>query len=282
MSHVVWLASFPKSGNTWLRSFLANYLTGAKEPFDINKLPSFSFGDMRVEFYQRLAGRPAAALTQADYNRLRPRVHRLFAEARDGPVFVKTHSALAMIGDVPTITPDVTFGALYVVRNPLDVAVSYSQHNAMSVDTAIDLLGRDSFMLPAGNGQVPQLIGDWSTHVRSWLTAPGLYIKVLRYEDMVANPTATFEGAVDFLKQPRDRKRLKRSVRNSAFKVLAAQETDEGFREGSPLSKRFFRSGKIGEWRNQLSPQQVERIIERHRSMMTELGYLSPTGAVLV
>ncbi len=72
MSHVVWLASYPKSGNTWLRAFLANYWTDAKEPFDINKLPSFSFADMRAEFYERVSGRPAAALTAADFNRLRP------------------------------------------------------------------------------------------------------------------------------------------------------------------------------------------------------------------
>lgn len=282
MSGIVWLASYPKSGNTWLRAFLANYTSGDDEAFDINRLPSFSFADMRAEPYERISGQQASSLTGADFNRLRPQVHRHFAKARAGPVFVKTHSVLALMGNVPTITPDVTAGAVYVVRNPLDVAVSYAAHNGLSIDTAIDLVCLESFQVPPGNGQVPQFIGDWSAHVRSWRDVRGLPKVVLRYEDMVAHPATAFESVTAFLKLPRDRRKLKRAIRNSAFSTLAAQEATAGFRERPPPAERFFRSGRSGGWRDALTDEQAARILDHHRPMMTELGYLSPSGALLV
>lgn len=282
MTGIVWLASYPKSGNTWLRAFLANYTSSGEDPFDINRLPSFSFADMRVEPYERISGRPASTLTGADFNHLRPQVHRRFAKAREGPVFVKTHSVLALMGNVPTITPEVTAGAIYVVRNPLDVVVSYAAHNALGIDTAIDLVCLDSFRVPAGSGQVPQFIGDWSAHVQSWRDAPGLPRVVLRYEDMVAHPATAFESVIAFLKLPRDRRKLKRAIRNSAFPVLAAQESAAGFRERPPPAERFFRRGRSGGWRDALTPDQVARLVDHHRAMMTDLGYLTPSGALLV
>jgi hypothetical protein len=281
LTQVVWLASYPKSGNTWARAFLANYLNEDEAAFDINKLPQFSFGDMRIEHYARVSGKAEDELTANEIDRLRPHVHRFFANARKGLVFVKTHSAVARMGSVPTITPDVTFGAIYVVRNPLDVVVSYSHHNGVSLDTAIDVLCFPDFRVPAGNGQVPQLICDWTSHVKSWLFAPGLYRKVLRYEDMLANPLSAFESTIDFLKLPRDRKKLKRAVRNSSFGVLAGQEEQRGFRERPVAAQRFFRRGGSGGWREELSPLQVKRVVERHRPMMIELHYLSPDGEIL-
>jgi hypothetical protein len=278
LTQVVWLASYPKSGNTWLRAFLANYLTEDENPFDINKLPQFSFGDMRIEHYVRVSGKPADLLTANDIDRLRPEVHRYFAKARHGLVFVKTHSAIGLLGNVPTITAEVTFGAIYIVRNPLDVVVSYSHHNGVSLDTAIDVLCFPNFRVSPGNGQVPQLLGDWTSHVRSWLDAPGLHRMVLRYEDMLASSLAAFEAIVDFLKLPRDRRKLKRSVRNSSFDVLAGQEERQGFRERPAPAERFFRRGGSGAWRDELSAQQVQRILERHRPTMIELHYLSPSG----
>lgn len=279
---ILWLASYPKSGNTWLRAFLANYLRNAAEPEDINALPRFALGDMRIEPYLRLSGKTAADLSRDDINRLRPRVHRDLAAAGPGLVPVKTHSAIAAIGGIPTITPDVTFGAVYVIRNPLDVAVSFHHHYAVTLDQAVAAVCFKGLEIPPKAGHVVQVIADWSTHVRSWLRAPGLYLKTLRYEDMLADPTRAFAEVCAFLKMPEDQARLDRAIRHSTFEVLAAQELDRGFVEKSRGAEAFFRRGAAGGWREELSPAQVERILVCHRPLMTELGYLSEDGALRV
>lgn len=282
MTQILWLASYPKSGNTWLRAFLANYLHDGPKPEDINALPRFNFGDMRIEFYEKISGIKAASLSWRDINKLRPRVHRHFANARQGVVFVKTHSILSTIEGIPTITPEVTFGAVYIVRNPLDVAVSFSHHSGYSIEEAVKAICNREFVHPGGEGQIVQALSDWSSHVKSWLRAPGLYLRVLRYEDMVANPLTTFGTILEFLKVPRDRRRLKKAVRFSSFKVLAEQEEKAGFREASPHAPQFFHRGRVGAWRESLLPEQADQIVSCHRETMTEMRYFSSAGTLLV
>ncbi|MCU0893041.1 MAG: sulfotransferase domain-containing protein [Rhodospirillales bacterium] len=279
---ILWLASYPKSGNTWLRAFLANYLRNTGRPEDINALPEFALGDMRIEPYLRISGKEPAALSRDEINRLRPQAHRALAAAASGLVPVKTHSAIATVGGVPTITPEVTFGAIYVIRNPLDVAVSFSHHYAVSLDQAVTAICFRGLEIPAKEGHVVQIISDWSTHVRSWLTASGLNLKTLRYEDMLASPRRAFAAVCAFLGMPKDEARLRRAIRHSAFKVLAEQERKEGFVERARGAAAFFRRGQAGGWREELTPAQVEAILACHRPLMTELGYLSADGKILV
>jgi hypothetical protein len=282
LNRILWLASYPKSGNTWIRAFLANYLADGRTPVDINTLPDFAYGDMRVNYYAQVSGKPAAELTWPEINRLRPRVHRFLAQSRPSLVFVKTHSVLASIDDVPTITPEATFGAIYVVRNPLDVAVSFSHHYGLDVAEGVKALCFRALEIEPKAGHILQPISDWTTHVESWLRAPGLYLLVLRYEDMLSSSQRTFARAVDFLRLPKDRERLQRAIRHSSFRVLAEQEQRAGFVERSQNLGRFFRRGVAGSYRDELSSEQVAAIIQVHGRLMRELSYLSPEGRLLV
>lgn len=281
MSQILWLASYPKSGNTWLRAFLANYLSDARRPVAVNTLPEFSRGDMRAEPYEQLAGRTADTLTWPEINQLRPQVHRRLASSREGIVFVKTHSVLGSIEGVPTITPDVTFGAIYVVRNPLDVTVSFADHYGLSLESGTRALCFSGLRIEPKDGHVPQPVSDWTTHVQSWRKAPGLYVHVMRYEDMLSSPQSTFGKLLDFLKLKKERERLMRAIRHSSFRVLAEQERAGGFVEKSRSAERFFRAGQAGGWRQALTPAQVEMIITAHRPLMQELGYLDAEGHVV-
>lgn len=281
MSKILWLASYPKSGNTWLRAFLANYLGDEARPVDINTLPHLSWGDMRAEPYADVAGRPAAELAWPEINRLRPAVHRRLAASQPGIVFVKTHSVLAAIDGVPTITPDITFGAIYVVRNPLDVAVSFADHYGLSIEKGARAVCFTGLEIKPKDGHVLQVVSDWTTHVRGWRTAPGLYLHLMRYEDMLASPQATFGKLLAFLKVKKDRDKLSRAIRHSSFRVLAEQERTAGFVERSRSAERFFRSGRAGGWRQSLTPKDAEMIITAHRPLMQELGYLDAAGNVL-
>jgi hypothetical protein len=282
LAQILWLASYPKSGNTWLRAFLANYLRGGRLPEDINKLPDFSYGDMRVEYYEQISGKMAEALDYDEVNRLRPRVHRFLAGAHQGLVLVKTHSHLTSIDDIPTITPEVTFGAVYVVRNPLDVAVSFGHHYGLSAEAAVKAICFKGLETVPQPGHILQVLSDWSTHLNGWTNAPGLYLHLMRYEDMTKSPNKTFGGVLDFLKISKDRERLKRAIRHCSFNVLARQEQQSGFVERSRSAEKFFRQGEVGGWRQELTPEHVEFIVHHHREAMTKMGYLSPEGKLLV
>ncbi|MGF1609594.1 MAG: sulfotransferase domain-containing protein [Kiloniellales bacterium] len=275
---IIWLASYPKSGSTWLRAFLANMIAGAERPVAINELPNYAFGDNNLAHYRDFTGRDPADFTAEEIAALRPRIHDWFARSRPHDVFVKTHNAVLTIGGVPLITPGATAGAIYVARNPLDVAVSFAHHYELPLQRAVNGLCRERFVLAASDGHLPQYLGSWSRHVTSWLDAPGLTLHCLRYEDVVANDLEAFAGVVRFLRLPEDPARLERAAGFSRFEELAGQEQGSGFIEARREGLRFFREGRVGSWREALSEAQVAQIVAAHRPVMARLGYLSESG----
>ena len=283
MSGIIWLASYPKSGNTWLRAFLANYLSNAKTAVPINELPNFILGDNLILHYEQFTSRAIDDFSPQELAALRPKVHQWFAQSRPEEVFVKTHNAICNVDGVPLITPAATAGALYAVRNPLDIAVSFAHHYQIDYDRAVTALCDDDYALPASSGLLAQYLGSWSRHVASWSAAPGLTLLVLRYEDMKQKPAKAFGRLVKFLGLPADQDRLRRAIKFSSFPELAKQEKSTAFVESRPDGKtKFFRSGQVGSWRQALSAAQVERLVEHHRDTMVQLGYLSQDGRLKV
>jgi hypothetical protein len=166
------------------------------------------------------------------------------------------------------------------VRNPLDVVPSFASHYALSLDEAIARVndpqwGRISADTVARE-QLPVFTGSWSTHVASWVDAPGLRLCLVRYEDMLADPVAQFARVVEFLGWDTDVDRVERAVAHASFARVQAQELRDGFRERPEVStERFFRSGRSGAWRGQLTPAQVSAVTLAHGPMMARLGYLA-------
>jgi hypothetical protein len=281
MGGIIWLASYPKSGNTWLRAFLANYLANAQQALPINDLPNHILGDNMVVHYLQYSGLKPEQLDRPTIAQLRPRVHKWLAASRAEDVFVKTHNVIAKIDGVPLITPEATAGALYVVRNPFDVAVSFSHHYQVTLDRAVESLIEPNYFLPAQGGQIEQYLGSWGRHVTSWTKAPGLTRHLMRYEDMTKAPLKAFGELTRFLGLPQDQDRLKRAVRFSDFKELSRQEQTIRFVESRPDGKtKFFRQGESGGWRRVLSQAQVDRLIEAYRPVLQDLGYLAADGSI--
>ena len=276
---IVWLSSYPKSGNTWTRVFLANLFLNPDKPVDINTLPNFTFGEHRGEYYEKFSGKKLSELSDEEINQLRPAVQRHIASAsRQQTLFVKTHSAVTHLDGVPTILPEVTDGAIYIVRNPLDVAVSYAHHLAITFDEAVDAMGVSSNRLATVDNFAFQLLGSWTDHVRSWLTAPGLRPHVMRYEDMLTRPELAFGSLVKFLRLPENPARLRKAIQFSSFKTLSAQESERGFIEASKKAERFFRQGKSAVWQTTLTSAQIDKIVRDHGEFMTKFGYLKKDG----
>lgn len=279
MPGILWLASYPKSGNTWLRAFLANYIHNPDAPLPIDDLQKFNFSDGIAAHFEKVATRSVVTMTFSEIQALRPKVHEMFARSNPDPVFVKTHNAVSIQHGIPMISPQFTAGAVYVIRNPLDVVVSYAHHYGETHDQAITAMAADDrIMLPHLN-QIYQHFGSWSHNVKSWTTAPGLNCHVMRYEDMTLKPQKTWRALIKYLGMPLENTRLKKSMKFSSFKELAKQEKDGGFVEAVEVDNRiFFRKGKTGSWRQDLSADQIQQVIDSHGDVMAEYGYLTKKG----
>ena len=275
MGAIIWLASYPKSGNTWMRSFLHNMLTNAKEPIPIDNLTLFCIGESNGAHYAARAKKPFDELTEEDVVKLRPLVHRDFTRASPDSVFVKTHNYLGTFYDQPIHNMDVTAGAIYIVRNPLDVVLSVRHHYSTDIDEAIRRMGTLGIGTKMGGGHVPEIHSSWSHNVASWTMEPSPQKLVLRYEDLLNEPQKYFKQTCNFLGLNPPQERLDRAIRFSSFKVLKEQEEKEGFKERPPnATANFFREGRAEQWREELTPEQIKRIISDHREQMERFNYV--------
>ncbi len=282
MSGIIWLASYPKSGNTWLRAFLANYLCNGAQPVAINDLPQFIYGDSHAKHYEQLAGRPLAELSAEEIAALRGRVHLWLAGSKPHEVFVKTHNAIGRMDAAPTITRAATAGAIYVIRNPCDVAVSFAHHYQVPVSRAVELMGQEDNILPPSDGQVAQFLSSWRHHVKGWTETMGLTLHLMRFEDMLRAPHETFAKLVAFLGFEEEPARLERAIAFSSFRELAEQERTGGFVEARPDHKSlFFRAGEIGQYRGALTDAETQHIIAANRDVLAKYGYLNREDALI-
>lgn len=259
LQRIIWLASFPKSGNTWTRSFLAQCLMPKGEIPDINNLRRFTTADVRQDFFDRAAGRPFTAERIEEYLAMRTPALKLIAGARPGHHFVKTHCRVDLVAGVPLIPPEVTAAAVYILRNPFDVALSYARHLGIDLDGAIRNMQFEGAMNVTPRGLF-EVIGRWDAHVDSWTGAPGLARHVMRYEDMLADPERAFRGLLGFLRAPVSDGRLRRAIRASSFEALRKQEREKGFVERPPHLEAFFARGEAGAWRSEMTPGQVAEL----------------------
>lgn len=256
---IIWLASYQKSGNTWMRVFLANYFAPKGRNLTINQLDQFTTGDLRRDFFDRAAGGRFNGQTVEESIQIRPVVQSLIARSKPGHHFVKTHSQVATIGDTPLINPEVTAAAIYIMRNPFDVVPSFARHSGRTIDEMIDAMVDPKAVFRSADG-IYEIIGRWDEHIESWITAPGLPNIAVRYEDMIADTRTQMTRVLEFLRIPIQQGQLKRAIRASSFSELRRQERQQGFSERPDQMEAFFVTGTKGGWRDALTPAQVARI----------------------
>ncbi|WP_169558993.1 sulfotransferase domain-containing protein [Sneathiella chinensis] len=257
-----------------MRSFLSNLIQNKPDAVNINELSQFAYSDSQKFWYEQAAGGSLDGLSAEQKMALTPKAQRLMTASRPQSVFVKTHNQLATNHGVPFVTAEETVGAIYIVRNPLDVAISYANHSGISIDESIDFMNNPAADTPEDAYKMPQSYGTWSNHVTSWQKFNPRYLHFVRYEDMLLKPGKTFSGVVKFLGIKVPKNQIAKAIKQSSFKVLQNQEQKEGFSERPDSADRFFRSGKAGEWKTVLSPEQVTRIVDAHHDHMEKLGYL--------
>lgn len=276
-SGFVWLASYPKSGNTWTRAFLHNLfkvMVGETDTQDINGLNRFTASTNGRELYAQILGFKPTNEHRNEIAAARHEVQRRVAEQFEGLIFTKTHQALMVDRGCTTINLEVTAGAIYIVRSPLDVAISYAHHLGLSIDETIAVMAGANAEIPVTETQVHEVLGSWSQHVLSWTRKPHQAIYVMRYEDMLATPEQTFSGLARHLLLAPTVEQLAGAIDRSSFSRLQAQEESEGFSERPSETGRFFREGRAEQWREILTAKQVDQIVKDHSAQMARFDYL--------
>lgn len=260
LKRIIWIASYPKSGNTWMRSLLAHYFMPQGQAPDINNLRNFTTADVRQDFYDAANGGPYHGADLADWMRVRPQALRLIAQSRPNHHFVKTHCQTIRIDGQDVIPDEVTSGAIYLIRNPFDLAPSFARHQSADIDTAIDRMLNPDTVMGTPNG-IFDVMGRWDDHVWTWTHAPGLKRRVIRYEDLLSKPGKEMRGLLEvFLGQKVDAAKLARAVKATTFANMQKQERELGFDERPAGMTSFFAKGQAGVWKDDLTPAQVGRL----------------------
>lgn len=275
---IIWLASYPKSGNTWFRAFLANLLNPNASPADINDLAGGPIASSR-QLFDEATGLSSSDLTMDEIENLRPYVYQYIAENSDAIVFHKIHDAYTLTSEgIPLVPASASRGILYFVRNPLDVAVSFAHHANSGFAETVAAMANNQYSFCCKTSrlhiQLRQKLLSWSNHIESWTTQTEIPVLLVRYEDMLLKSEETFARAVGFCGLDFSEVQIREAIFKSSFNELQKQERERGFRERSPESKVFFRKGKIGSWKEELPEDIARKVIHDHRKMMEWLGYI--------
>jgi aryl sulfotransferase len=247
---ITWLASYPKSGNTWVRTFLTNYVQDLDEPADINKLiGGWSYLE-RAQF-DDIMGLSSSDMTEDELNYYRPSFHAGMVEHAESPVFIKSHEAYRRFPCGSSLFGSVEGSkAIHMVRNPLDVAVSFAHHNDKTIDRTIKKLGNPNAKMSGGAFRFVEFMSDWTSYNESWIRQDEIPVLSLRYEDILTDTEACFTEIIRFTGLDFAEDRLKKAVAFSSFDQLQKQEKQKGF-------------------------QQVNKIVDTHGPLMERFGYAS-------
>jgi hypothetical protein len=280
---IIWLASYPKSGNTWFRAFLTALL--GEGDLNINEMKTDGIFSSRAIF-DNCTDMDSTELYDKEVKNLLPEVFKHQAELyTKDKLFIKIHDAYTLNSNGTPIVPDEpTLCALYFIRNPLDVVGSFANHNGSTLDEAITLMNNPRGTLAKQpknknvNTQFAQLMLSWSGHASSWTAGLPFPVMVIRYEDMLADPFNTFSRAVKFMKIDVSASHVEKAIAETKFEKLQKLESETGFMEKNKRSEKFFRKGVAGNWVNELSPEQIKSIIDNHADVMRKYDY--PVDAV--
>lgn len=264
-----------------MRMFLSHLILDKSSESFMNQLQTFAPDENSSRFYKQVASMPLSLLNNEELAAIRPAAQQAAADSVDGYLFMKTHHLLGVQMGTPTINLQATAGAIYVVRNPLDVVVSYAEFRNMTIDQSIDhMLSKGRILARPRNGSF-QSVGSWAEHVDSWTKKPSEHICTVRYEDLVNETFETFSKVVKFLNVGVDDDQIRYAINQTSMAKLKREEQSEGFREKPAETTNFFRSGKIGEWKLRLTDAQVKRVTSDFSEPMTRFGYLDEGGKIV-
>ena len=273
MGKIVWLASYPDSGAYWFSMFLANLVSGSKKPCSGKERDLIVPAENSAKLYQPFFSRPLSEVPMRELADMRPNVHGELAKRTNGFLFLRTHSAAVRHFGELTITPEATAAAIYIVRNPLDIAASYGAEKGSPIDRTITHMAQTGRILGKSSKRTYEFVGSWSENVESWTTRIRGRFVCLRFEDILEDPERQFAQVVDLLGMKATPEQIARASENSINGILEAYRK-AGVSMPSHLSPlELLQQGAALRGKRLLTTQQIATIAGTHREQMHRFGY---------
>ena len=282
---IIWLASYPKSGNTYVRAFLSAYYFSENGQFDFNQISNIEQFPHEKFFKQKVNTLNEASkqwmLIQREIN-------------KDKKIrFFKTHSFLGNYQGNEFTSPETTLGAIYIVRDPRNVLTSLKNHYSFDDDKALKMITDKTRSLMSNNGSHASLtyISSWSENYLSWFRNNQFRRLFVKYEDLITNKYETFRDIIVFTNtlmnkvEGVDKSKLQKAIESTNFNVLKKKEISETF-DGSESSFKswrkfhsenknlFFNLGPENNWEKILKPKISNEIVTSFKEEMKDIGYL--------
>ena len=279
---IIWLASYPKSGNTWMRSIISALLYSDDGNFNFNLLRKIDQFPEKKYFKYFIKN-------YGDFNEIKK--NWIVAQDKinlDGKIkLFKTHQGKYTVEGNSFTNNDNTLATIYIVRDPRNLVQSISNHYTKSLDDSCEFLLASKII---GNGKnyedkqggLYTLLGKWNEHYRSWTTNKNNLL-LIKYEDLIKNPKAQLERTIDFLKKyltfETDENKINKILETTSFNNLKKLEKEGQFNENTQNKKdggkvNFFHLGPKNLWHKNLNEKIVSKIEKNFFIEMKELGYL--------
>ena len=281
---IIWLSSYPKNGNTWLRSLISAY-------YYTND--GFFLGDKNLQNIQQFPTKKF--LENFDYSLEKPGdTIKYWVEAQkkinlDKKIkFFKTHNALVKIGQNDFTNRKNTLGGIYIVRDPRNVLDSMSRHFQINHDKALSVMQNENNYIydfkKKNDFSDYQFISSWEKNYQSWKNNKLISVKFIRYEDLLKETFFVFKEIVEFIdkltnnKSGFSREKAKNSVKSTSFENLKKIEVNNGFSESitaraSKKSIPFFHLGPKNDWQKNFDDRFIQKLNDIFKRNLSELNY---------
>jgi len=278
---ILWLASYPKSGNTLLRSFLSTYFFSKDGNFNfdlLRNIKQYPNNKLFLELGVDISNRHEIAKNHLN-------AQKLINQNKKSFQFWKTHSSFVKMDGYSFTDLNNTLGVIYIVRDPRDVVISYAHHNNQTIKQTLKMINQNYILGAEIKDSIPVYLGSWSYNYNSWKVFKNInkYL-LIKYEELILNDEKYFEKILLFIKNISkmdfdiSEKKIKKVLEEIKFEKLKKLEKEKGFHESKKDDKgntiNFFRSGKTKQWKNNLDLKTKNMIEEVCQKEMKELGYI--------